>query len=258
MDRYVLISLHDVTPFHLKRLQHAEKLFKDLGIVNVNYLFVPDYHSRTPTLKPGESEDYRIWINQKRPFQIQWVLHGYTHKEPGTVTTGRLSPIASLKKRFLTANEAEFLHFDRQSTLKRIQQGRSSFVRHLKDEPKGFIAPAWLYNEHLVACLKELGFLFTENHRSIQLLPKNRHLHAPVITWATRTLWRKYSSQLVCPVLSRIWSGQKVIRIAIHPFDFDHASTVANIRKVISSVLKNRKQALYSHLISNGKSKKKL
>jgi predicted deacetylase len=251
MDRYVLISLHDVTPFHLERLQHAENLLKELGIEKVTYLFIPDYHSRTPTLRPAESKAYRIWINQKRPFQIQWVLHGYTHKGPGAMTTSRLSAIARLKNRFLTANEAEFLHLDRLGTLERIQQGRRSFVRHLEVTPEGFIAPAWLYNEHLFACLKELGFLFTENHRRIQLLSRSRYLYAPVITWATRTLWRKYSSQLICPVLSRIWSGQKVIRIAMHPFDFDHPSTVASIRKVISGAIKYRKQAIYSQLVSN-------
>lgn len=253
MDKYVLISLHDVTPFHLNRLRQAENLFKELGIEKVNYLFIPDYHGRTPTLGPGESEAYRTWINQHRPFGIEWILHGYTHKEHVTTATGRPSAIASLKERFLTAGEAEFLRLDPPEISNRIQQGRKSFVRHFKNEPRGFIAPAWLYNKHLAACLKASGFLFTENHRGIQILPRDRHFYTPVITWATRTLWRKYSSQLICPVLGRIWSGRKVIRIAMHPFDFDHAGTVASIRKVISGVLKHRKQAHYTHLISSEK-----
>lgn len=250
MDRQVLISLHDVTPFHLQRLKRAEKLFSELGLTKVSYLFVPDYHNCTATLAPSELDAYRSWISQKRTTQIQWILHGYSHQELPSPPVSRLSPVAELKRRFLTAGEAEFLSLETQNVLSRIQQGISEFESQLNAPPIGFIAPAWLFNKNLIACLKELGFLFTEDHNSVHLLAQERKIQAPVITWATRTLMRKYSSLALSPFLSLIWSNRNVIRIAIHPYDFDHPATVANIGWVIKRIIKRRQQVFYTHFTS--------
>jgi predicted deacetylase len=250
MDRRVLISLHDVTPFHLRRLKRAEILFSELGLTNVNYLFVPDYHNRTATFSPSELEAYHLWIHKKRAFQVEWILHGYSHQELHTPPVKRLSAAAALKRRFLTAGEAEFLSLDRQMVSERIRKGIAAFERCLNVQPEGFIAPAWLFNENLILCLKELGFLFTEDHNRIYLLANDLRLKVPVITWATRTFSRKYSSLILCPLLSRVWSDRKVIRIAMHPFDFDHKHTVANIDRVIKRVTKTRQQMFYTHFAS--------
>ena len=40
----LLVSLHDVAPFHLERIRKAEALFARLGVPKVQYLFVPDFH----------------------------------------------------------------------------------------------------------------------------------------------------------------------------------------------------------------------
>jgi len=251
MDRYVLISLHDITPFHLKRLKQAESLFAELGLCNVTYLFIPDYHNLTATLPPEELAAYRSWIHQKRTIPIQWVLHGYSHLETSVTHVPRTAPVAKLKRRFLTAGEAEFLSLDRQSTCMRIQQGIAAFESHLDTPPTGFVAPAWLFKKNLITCLKELGFLFTEDHNRVYFLAHDQQLRAPVITWATRTSMRKYSSVALCPLLSRVWSNHNVIRIAIHPYDFDHPSTVNSIRRVIKTVTKGRRQVFYTHFLSN-------
>ncbi len=248
MERQVLISLHDVTPFHMKRMKYAEELFVQWGIAKVSYLFIPDYHNRSDTLTPSEVKDYRNWIHNNRNFQVQWMLHGYSHLELSTLSETKLSPAAACKRKLLTAGEAEFLSLDRQATMEKIKKGQAVFESHMNTRPKGFIAPAWLFNKYLVACLKELGFLFTEDHKKIYLLDQNRQLTVPVITWATRTFIRKYSSILFCPLLGRIWSNRKVIRIAMHPFDFDHPETVANIGNIIRRVVKYRKQLFYDNI----------
>lgn len=131
MGRQVLISLHDVTPFHLKRLKRAEKMFTKLGLAKVSYLFIPDYHNRTATFKPSVLEAYRLWIHHKRAFRVQWVLHGYSHQELPNHHVTQLSPVAALKRRFLTAGEAEFLSLDRQIVLERIRKGISVFESYL-------------------------------------------------------------------------------------------------------------------------------
>src|SRR4029078_16292 len=42
----LLISLHDVTPFHFAPLLKAEALFQEMGLQKLTYLFIPNYHGR--------------------------------------------------------------------------------------------------------------------------------------------------------------------------------------------------------------------
>ena len=61
-----------------------------------------------------------------------------------------------------------------------------------------------------------------------------------MITWATRTAIRKHGSVAFAPLLSRLWSRQPLLRMAIHPFDFDHPNVVASIRALLTSLLSVR------------------
>jgi predicted deacetylase len=111
-----------------------------------------------------------------------------------------------------------------------------------------FVAPAWLFNEHLIPVLKKHGFCITEDHSFIYLLEKDKVLRVPVITWATRTLFRRFTSQVGCLFLNRWWGGRDLVRVAVHPFDFDHSATIKSIEKVITDVLNKREPIFYKEL----------
>ena len=64
-----------------------------------------------------------------------------------------------------------------------------------------------------------------------------------MITWATRTPLRKYGSLVVCPLLARLFASAPRLRVATHPFDFDHPATVRSIRGVLARLLAAREQA---------------
>lgn len=244
--RKLVISLHDATPFHLERMLKAETVFRELAISKVTYLFVPEYHGGYPS---AEHHGFTEWCRSERPFQVDWHLHGYHHLETmamdGHTGPGRGD---AFKRRFLTAGEGEFLALDVNSQRQKLGAGRDAFRRCLRSEPLGFVAPAWLFNRSLPPLLRDMGFRFTEDHRRIYRVDKGLSLDSPVITWATRTFLRKYGSLIVCPSLARLWSNVPVLRVAMHPFDFDHASTTANIKSVLRRVMAGREQAFSSDL----------
>jgi predicted deacetylase len=251
----LLISLHDATPFHLDRLRKAEALFRELGLAKVAYLFVPEYHGGYPSAgDPG----FTAWCRESRPFAVEWFLHGYRHLEagpadaagraPGAAAPGGSALSAAWKRRLLTAGEGEFLALDEPTQRARLASGLDSFRRCLGSDPAGFIAPAWLFNDKLIPLLKEFGLPYTEDHRRIYRTATGAAVASPVITWATRTLIRKYGSLAVCPLLARLWSAQPFLRVAMHPFDFDHPRTVGNIRKVLLRLLDGREQAFPGEL----------
>lgn len=257
----LLISLHDVTPFHLPRLRRAEALFRELGLRKVAYLFVPEYHGRYPS---AEHPEFVSWCRGRRPFEVQWHLHGYRHLESpdevapeGAPGAGRPASDA-FKRTFLTAGEGEFLALDEAAQRRRLEAGLAVFRACLRTEPDAFVAPAWLFNAGLPPLLREMGIRHTEDHRALYRTGARAdgpaRLPSPVITWATRSFLRKYGSLVVCPVLARVFGSAPYLRVAMHPFDFDHASTTRNIRGVLERLAPGREQAFPGDLDFGGTS----
>ena len=99
----LLISLHDVTPFHLSRLSKAEALFQEMGLRKIIYLFIPNYHGRNPS---SEHPEFKAWCHGARAFQVRWHLHGDQHLEAvSPARDGAVSWTDRLRRRFLTAGE---------------------------------------------------------------------------------------------------------------------------------------------------------
>ncbi len=254
MSKKVLISFHDVTPYHLPRLQKAEQILTQWGVPKINYLFIPDYHRKNQQLDKVILSTFKQWTGENRTFAVQWLLHGYYHLETSKNTnevSNKLSlPIGKrLKGKFLTANEGEFLTLSSPEIRARIREGQTAFTDFFHCSPEVFVAPAWLFNEHLFPILKDHQFRITEDHSFIYLLDKDKKIPAPVITWATRTRLRRLISQTGCPILNRWWSGKDLLRIALHPFDFDHPATINSIEKVIKNALNKREPILYKELL---------
>lgn len=239
----VLISLHDITPMHMQRMLTAEKYFKEWGIEKITYLFVPEFHGANLA---SQSLDFKKWCLEKKPFEIDWHLHGYYHLE--TIKNGVGTFSDNFKRKYLTGGEGEFLALDEKTIHEKINLGKEVFESCLGITPRGFVAPAWLFNSLLLRILKVHGFEYTEDHRLLYQVVSGARLSSPVITWATRTWLRKYGSLIVCPTLARVWARAPVLRIALHPHDFDHPETIANIKKVIRYVLKQREQIFWSQL----------
>ena len=243
----LLLSLHDVTPAHLQRLRRAESLFGDLGVTHATYLVIPRYHGASAIDEP----EFRTWCRQARPFGVHWCLHGYYHEERITDGHGRLSLRNWLARRLLTAGEGEFLDLREREAAARIDLGRHLFRACLGSSPRGFVAPAWLFNKALMATLRTQGFAWTEDHGRIYHVPSGMAIDAPVITWATRTFVRRHGSAVLAPVQLRCWRRRPVIRIAVHPLDFDDERIVDGIGRVIAAALRDRVPSTYDDVLTS-------
>ena len=244
--RTLLLSLHDVTPRHTERLARAETLFRDLGVTRVTYLLVPRYHRRWSI---DEDPEFSRWCRAPRPFDVRWCLHGYHHEESGT-PDARPSPGTWFKRRFLTDGEGEFLTLSGASARDRIDRGRKAFTSCLGLDPAGFVAPAWLFNETLMPALAERGFTWTEDHWRIYDLQRRTAVDAPVITWASRTRARRWGSIWLAPRLQQRWHAKPILRIAVHPSDFDYTSIVEALVQTISAALRDRTLETYEHTLT--------
>lgn len=236
----VMVALHDVTPFHLPRLRRAEALFSELGVERATYLLIPDYHRIAPAI---DDHEFLSWCRAPRRHAVEWLLHGYFHLQD-LVDDSRIGPVDRMRMKLFTGGEGEFLPLSPVDQRGRIVRGMEMFEFCLGRRPSGFIAPAFLYRPDLLPLLADCGLNYTEDHRQIVQLDPPRRQRSPVLTWATRTFARKYGSIVAAPVLLKRWANERILRVAVHPYDFDHSETIASIRSVLTRVLDERRQIL--------------
>ena len=236
-------SLHDVSPFHLKRLERAEVLFAEWGVSKVSYLLVPDFHHQS---RADKSPSFAAFCRKSRPFEVKWLLHGFFHLEQNPPAPPTLRE--RLLRRFMTGGEGEFLALSAGETGARIRSGLEIFRQVVGTDPAGFVPPAWLHNENLNAVLAEIGIPLWESHHGFYRSFDRKALRAPVITWTTRTWMRRKGSLLVCPLLSRCWRREPLLRLAVHPYDFDWPEIRRNMARVLLPLLSRRVSVHYRDL----------
>ena len=202
----------------------------------------PEFHG---VAAADESGEFVSWCRRPRSFHVQWLLHGYSHRDDGgeMEERPRLTAAQRLAARFLTGGEGEFLQLRGDALRARLEAGMQTFSRCLGVHADGFVAPAWLFNEELIPALARAGLRFTENHRHLFDVQAGRRRESPVITWATRTRLRRYGSLIVSGSQRRLWSRAAVLRIALHPHDFDHPATVSSIARTLDAARRDRELA---------------
>jgi hypothetical protein len=228
----VLVSLHDVSPRHASRCREVLGFLKERGVPPVALLVVPDFHGSWPLeAHPEFVEEIRGW----QEVGHELVLHGHFHRELETSAPAGSGLRNWFARRFMTGGEGEFLALGPQAVRDRLALGLTVWDRVGLERPRGFVPPAWLHNGHLDPALAELGFGWTEDHAGIRV-PGRRSLASPVISWASRDAVRRQGSRLVCPRLARKWRERDLVRVAIHPHDFDWPQLVASIDAVLSDL----------------------
>lgn len=243
----MLVSIHDVTPWHLERIERAERVLADLGIDRVTYMLVPNFHGRAPIARDA---DFRVWCRADRPFLIDWFLHGYFHHVlvAGLAATRRPTIRERLVAGVMTSGEGEFQTLREDGIRARLQNGCRSVHASVGHRPAGFVAPAWLFNDDLAPALKSSGFRFTEDHTHVWDVQTGMRVSCPAITWASRTALRRQGSRMLSAWLSRRWGSLPAVRVALHPSDFDVPELITSIRRTLETLRRDHVCALSTDL----------
>ncbi len=246
-QRRLLISLHDVTPYHFGRLVRAEHFLASAGVTRATYLLVPRFHGDWAV---EQDTTFATWCRAPRAFEVRWFLHGFFHSEntEPPVAPKAVGLRARTRNRHMTAGEGEFLRLQGDELRRRLGGGVAAFRACLRRPPAGFVPPAWLSNEDLLPALHRLGIAATEDHRWVYDVAAKQRLRIPVITWATRTRSRRIASRVLAPFLLEMWWRRPVIRLAMHPSDVDHPATLRSIERVVTTALGDREPMFYEEL----------
>lgn len=240
--RLVIASIHDVSPrFESEVDQHLSLLYPYVGN-RLAMLVVPNHWGDAP-IKPGSpfAARLRSWAGQG----IEIMLHGSTHRDE----TPHRGSADRLRAGFMTAGEGEFLGLSRNEANRRIAEGRSLIEDIIGRPIDGFVAPAWLYGPGAMEALADNQIRLAEDHFRVWSPATGRELSkGPVITWASRSLWRLASSLAAAAALRH--APLDVVRIGVHPPDIRHPKLVRSIGKTFTATLRSRRPGRYADLLN--------
>lgn len=222
------VALHDVEPRWAQRCREVREWLAERGVARLTLLAVPaPRHHPISAAAPG----LVAWMRERAVLGDAIAQHGLTH-EGGHDAPWPRRVLAGWQG----AAAAEFPGLSREAAGARVRAGREILLR-AGLASHGFVAPAYAYTRALRAALADEGVWFAD---LLGLSCPQGRLHSAALTLGTSTAARRRLS----PVLLRARCGLsgRVLRLDVHPADFDHPGHVAALAAVLRS--QRRRSAL--------------
>ena len=144
----LLVSIHDVTPALLPRVESLWALCRARGVTPA-LLVVPDWHGAWPI---AQHPVFLAWVRARASEGAEIILHGERHDEAGLPRT-----FPDRVRAFGRTNlEGEFLTLRLAPARERIDRGLALLRAHGLD-PVGFIPPAWLMRADTIEASAQEG-----------------------------------------------------------------------------------------------------
>jgi predicted deacetylase len=220
MSGRLAVAIHDVEPRSFARTRQIREWLRDRGIARATLLVIPaaDLHPigfRAPALA--------CWLRGRTAVGDVVAQHGLAHRRAARAPFPR-----NVLAHWQGGDAAEFPGLDAEDAGRRVDCGRQ-LLRDIELDPRGFVAPGYAYTNELRTLLSE-RFDWFADLRGVSS-GAGRRLHAPALCLGTSTpLKRRFSPAVVRATARR---GHELMRLDIHPADFDHPGHVATLEALL-------------------------
>jgi predicted deacetylase len=206
-ERQIAVAIHDVEPATFERCALIRDWLDDHGIDRATLLVIP-----APDLHPffQRRPDLAAWLLDCRDRGDAIAQHGFQHRRSGRATgiIRRHGP------------DAEFAHLDAEATHASIAAGRRVLTL-AGVEPRGFVAPAYAYTS---ALRRELAAAFDWWATLLRHVGRERASLAPALSLSRSPLG----------VRAGALASGRLLRLDLHPADFDRPSHVLALESVLN------------------------
>jgi predicted deacetylase len=220
MPSRLAVAIHDVEPRSFARTREIRTWLSDRGVGRVTMLVIPaiDLHPigfRAPALA--------CWLRGRTAAGDVIAQHGLAHKRAARAAFPR-----NVVAHWQGGDAAEFPGLGAEDARLRVECGRR-LLREIELDPKGFVAPGYAYTSELRTLLAERFEWFADLRGVFD--SGGRELRSPALCLGTSTpLKRAFSPAVVRATARR--SGE-LMRLDIHPADFDHRGHVATLEALL-------------------------
>jgi predicted deacetylase len=239
-ERKLIVSFHDLHPDTMKCCVRFLRRLERMGVPGVSLLVVPNWYHQAPIYKYPE---FSQWLEA---LHHDISLHGYAHQASHRPKNW----LEWLMANAYTAAEGEFYKLPPAAAELLITQGLELF-RQAGIKANGFIAPAWLMEEEHLPILGRADLDYSVTFRKIYDLEQQYALRAPVLCTTSRTWLRRGVTRQVVSMLAKKHEREQVLRIAVHPVDFQCPKIECFMYQLIEQCLAGRKPTTYRELIAH-------
>lgn len=231
------VSIHDVSPATWPLCRRLLAVVERSGCAPCTLLVVPDHH-RSGRCDLDRDFVRAIGLRLARGDEV--ALHGYFHLDDAPLP---VSVRAWVRRRLLTAGEGEFAGLAPEEAAARLARGRRLFAR-LGWPTRGFVPPAWLFGPGQVELLGCAGFAWTSTRDALWDLRAGVTRAAPSLTCSVRSPWRRLASRSWLAIGERLYAGQGLLRVALHPADARHPGVLESWARLLVRLRRAREPLL--------------
>jgi len=234
----MVVSIHDVSPMTRGRTQDILDDLRSVGVTRTSLLVIPDHHHRGNIASDAR---FGAWLRERCTEGHEAVVHGFYHLREGSRADG---PWKRVVTRLYTAGEGEFYDLDATSASERLDAGKAAFAA-CGVVATGFVAPAWLLGDEAEGAVRKAGFSYTTRIGEVIDFQSGVVHPARSLVWSVRARWRRVCSLAWNRALFGRLSGSPLLRVGIHPPDWDHPAIRRQILEIARSALAGRAPMTY-------------
>ncbi|MDD5199894.1 MAG: polysaccharide deacetylase family protein [Terrimicrobiaceae bacterium] len=236
--RGLVVSIHDVSP---RTREAAMRMLADLsalGVERVSLLVIPDHHRRGHFLNDAE---FCGWLTACVRLGHEAVVHGYYHLREATGGEGAWKRVVTQS---YTAGEGEFYDLGEAEAFDRVTRALEEF-RSAGLQPAGFVAPAWLLGAEAERAVARAGFQYTTRIGCVTDLARGGVHVSQSLVYSTRAAWRRAVSLAWNSALLRALGDRPLLRVGLHPPDWQFPAVRDHARKCLTRALASREAMTY-------------
>ena len=241
----LVVSMHDVSPLTRDVFTSMLRELAEVGVTKTSLLVIPNHHHRGHML---EDVGFCRWVEGLAKVGHEVVIHGYYHRRtPRGDETARQRWVTGV----YTTGEGEFydLSYDEAASL--LTRAKEDFAKLDAPTPTGFIAPAWLLGPEAFQAVCKARFSYTTLLTKVWSIavqtydPQRQYVQSQSLVYSCRNAWRRACSLLWNATLRRRLRSSPLLRLGLHPPDYQHAKIWQQIKQIALEEASRREAMTY-------------
>ena len=242
----LVVSIHDVSTVTRPMVDLIIRDLAEVGVPVTSQMIIPDHHHKG---RIDADPEFSACLRELVAKGHEVVLHGCYHLRPVQTSEGLVTRLVT---RSYTAGEGEFYDLPFAEACDLLRQGRECLMG-CGVESVGFIAPAWLLGKEAERAVKDAGFAYTTRIAEVLDFRHGTSHASRSMVYSVRAGWRRAVSLLWNEVLFHALRGAPLLRIGLHPPDWEHEKIRRHLLACIRSASEVRLVTTYREWLDRAK-----
>jgi len=244
----LVVSIHDLSTVTRVSVERMLGDLESVGVPVTSLLVIPDHHHKG---RIDADPRFVEMLGGAVARGHEAVLHGYYHLRPTKQGEGLATRLIT---RSYTAGEGEFYDLTREEAAGLLRKGKET-LGNCGVPFTGFIAPAWLLGADAEEAVRGEGFDYTTRIGEVIDFAEGHRYQARSMVYSVRSAWRRGVSLLWNEALFHALGKSPLLRIGLHPPDWEHEAIRRHALACIEAAARDRQVTSYGEWVRRKRKK---